>query len=529
MKKKRFLSLFVLATLLYACVTSQESITIRIKELPRDASDLVSTSGNCSRCHTALKDADGEDISFDNLWRTSMMANAARDPYWLATVSSEVKLHPAIKDIIEDKCATCHMPMARFDAHVRGNSTNILGDGFASPSNDLHNLAVDGVSCNLCHQIMPDNFEKKESYSGGYLLDKKNREWGGRVSYGPFPVKEKLAKIMVQFSGYLPVESDHVTDSALCATCHTLYTPYLDSNGEIAGTFPEQTVYQEWENSNYAGRTTCQDCHMPIIEGEVKHSSIIGDTFEYLRKHTFTGANAFVLKMLKVNADKLKVTAEDRHLDSTRARIIEQLQNNAGTVWLEDVAVVDGELVANVSVKSTVGHKFPSGFPSRRLWLHFTVTDAQGSVIFDSGEVKTNGLIVGNDNDADAAMYEPHYTLINSQEQVQIYEVITHNTDGEVTTDILRASGYHKDNRLLPLGFDLQNAQSDIAPYGAVVEDTDFTGEGDRLKYVVEVDDASGPLTVTAELLYQSIGYRWAENLRPHSTNLTEQFIGFYD
>ncbi len=529
MKKKRYLCLFILVILLSACITSPDPITIRIKELPRDASDLVSASGNCSRCHTGLKDADGEDISFDNLWRTSMMANAARDPYWLATVSSEVQLHPAIKDVIEDKCATCHMPLARFDANVRGDSTHIFGDGFASPGNELHNLAVDGVSCNLCHQIMPNNFEEQESFSGGYLLDKENREWGGRVSYGPFPVKKRMAKIMVQFSGYLPVQSGHVIDPALCGTCHTLYTPYLDNNGEIAGTFPEQTVYQEWKNSDHANGTTCIDCHMPIVQGDVKHSSIIGDTHEYLRKHTFTGANAFMLQMLKVNADKLQVTAEDRHLVATRVRIIQQLQNDAGSVRLEEVAIVDGELVANVSVKSTVGHKFPSGFPSRRLWLHFTVTDARKHVIFDSGKVKANGLIKYNDNDTDALLYEPHYTVINRQEQVQIYEAILHNMDGEVTTNILRASGYHKDNRLLPIGYDLQNADSDIAPYGIALEDDNFTGGSDRLKYVVELGDASGPFTVSVELLYQSIGYRWAENLRLYRTKLTEQFIGFYD
>lgn len=529
MKKKRFFCLFGFVMFLSACISSPKPTGIRIKELPRDASDLVSASGNCSRCHTGLKDAEGEDISFDNLWRTSMMANAARDPYWLATVSSEVQMNPGLKDMIEDKCAVCHMPLARFDAHVRGNSTNILGDGFADPGNKLHDLAIDGVSCNICHQIMPDNFKKPESFSGSYIIDKENREWGGRVSYGPFPVKEKMAKLMVQFSGYLPVQSDHVTDPALCATCHTLYTPYLNHNGEIAGTFPEQTVYQEWENSSYADKKTCLDCHMPIVDGGVAHSSIIGDTHEYLHKHTFTGANAFMLKMLKVNADELNVTAEDRHLDSTLAGITEQLQNSAGTVKVEEVTIFGGKLVARVAVTSAVGHKFPSGFPSRRLWLHFTVTDAKDKIIFDSGEVNANGLIVDNDNDADAALYEPHYRMINRQDQVQIYEAILQNTDAEVTTNVLRASGYHKDNRLLPIGFNLKSVDPDISPHGFAVGDSDFAAGNDRLTYLVEVNDASGPFTVKVELLYQSIGYRWAENLRSYNTELTERFIGFYD
>ena len=36
-------------------------------------------------------------------------------------------------------------------------------------------------------------------------------------------------------------------------------------------------------------------------------------------------------------------------------------------------------------------------------------------------------------------------------------------------------------------------------------------------------------LTVAAELLYQSIGYRWAENLRAYPAPETERFTRFYE
>ena len=51
-------------------------------------------------------------------WRSTMMANAARDPYWQASVRREILDHPKLTAAIEDKCATCHMPMARYLAHV---------------------------------------------------------------------------------------------------------------------------------------------------------------------------------------------------------------------------------------------------------------------------------------------------------------------------------------------------------------------------------------------------------------------------
>lgn len=39
--------------------------------------------------------------------------------------------------------------------------------------------------------------------------------------------------------------------SGNCATCHTLFTPYVDNEGNVAGEAPEQTPYLEWKNSIY--------------------------------------------------------------------------------------------------------------------------------------------------------------------------------------------------------------------------------------------------------------------------------------
>ncbi|MCU0486331.1 MAG: hypothetical protein MUC85_09520 [Anaerolineales bacterium] len=63
--------------------------------------------------------------------------------------------------------------------------------------------------------------------------------------------------------------------------------------------------------------------------------------------------------------------------------------------------------------------------------------------------------------------------------QVQTYESIMLNSDGEVTTVLLRAAAYAKDNRLLPQGFDLVAATPDTLSFGATVQDGDFTAGGD--------------------------------------------------
>ena len=109
-------------------------------------------------------------------------------------------------------------------------------------------------------------------------------------------------------------------------------------------------------------------------------------------------------------------------------------------------------------MRNLTGHKLPTAYPSRRAWLHFSVQDRDGHTVFESGALKPDGSIVGNDNDADASLFEPHYRQITEAGQVQIYESILKDEEGHVTTGLLAATGYLKDNRLIPTGFDKSSA-----------------------------------------------------------------------
>lgn len=99
---------------------------------------------------------------------------------------------------------------------------------------------------------------------------------------------------------------------------------------------------------------------------------------------------------------------------------------------------------------------------------------------------------------------------------------------GRVTTGLLSAIRYSKDNRLLPAGFDKTTADRDIAVYGGAADDGDFGPGGDRIRYSIGVESA-GPLTVVAELWFQPIAYRWAQNLRQHRAVETERFLRYYE
>jgi len=88
------------------------------------------------------------------------------------------------------------------------------------------------------------------------------------------------------------------------------------------------------------------------------------------------------------------------------------------------------------------------------------VRDRKGGKLFESGALNPDGSIQGNDNDADPARFEPHYTQIRSSDQVQIYESILGDSAGAVTTGLISTVGYLKDNRLLPHGFDKSTAEA---------------------------------------------------------------------
>jgi len=268
---------------------------------------------------------------------------------------------------------------------------------------------------------------------------------------------------------------------------------------------------------------------MPEAPGNIVLSVTGGPKRSPFSQHSFVGGNSYTLSLLRHFGEQMELTASSAQIDATLQRANNQLQEQTAQIRITDLEIKDSILKTNVSISHQVGHKFPSGYPSRRVWIHLTVYDSQKNVIFDSGNWRADGLIVGNDNDLDADSFEPHYEVIENPEQVQIYEAIMGDVDGDVTTTLLSGYQYIKDSRLLPLGFEKNSVEQDIAVVGAAVGDPNFVGGSDMVEYQVVLGESPGPLTVTVELLYQTIGYRWAQNLDRYDAPEPKQFLTFYN
>jgi hypothetical protein len=329
-------------------------------------------------------------------------------------------------------------------------------------------------------------------------------------------------------SSFLPEKADHVRGSELCATCHTLFTHAFDEKGEVVGELPEQVPYLEWKHSAYSGERSCQSCHMPQVEGKMPISATLGNPREGFARHVFKGGNFFLPRILNRDRDSLGVVAEPQELATASARTVTHLETSAAEVAIREARIEDGTLRAEVSIENLAGHKLPSAYPSRRAWIHFTVLDGNGDTVFESGRPNPDGSIAGNDNDTDKTRYEPHYAEIGDPGEVQIYEAILGAPGERVTTVLLAATHYLKDNRILPLGFDKGAADEDISVKGGAVEDADFEGGTDRVRYAVPVGGSAGPFKIRAELWYQPLSYRWARNVDDHPSAEAERFVSYY-
>ncbi|MBX2884510.1 MAG: cytochrome c family protein [Granulosicoccus sp.] len=522
--------------------------------------DHFSGSAACGDCHNdnatgdarTMLDNDGRDLSLERAWRSSMMANAARDPYWKAVVASELALYPQHAAEINDTCTRCHAPMANEVGRRTGQPIQVFDTGSEEQGNLVKgimsmtdadtpfNHAMDGVSCTVCHQIADDgNLGTEAGMTGGFLIeDYTGGDVAERPAYGQY-AEDIDVGYMKNLAKFSPVFSAHISTSETCATCHNLKSEPFDTEGvpvPNAGHFPEQMVYSEWEASAYATgkslETTCQGCHMPVVESAVPIASVGagGVVRENFAEHTFLGANTVMQSMLAEWNEELGIP-DDVNFEESILRN-RQFLSGAAELTIQNSNINNGILNLDVKVVNNTGHKLPSGYHSRRVVMHVLVSDKDGKTIYENGRINNDGSIAGVIEDVNSHSYERHYDVITDANQVQVYQSIMGNSDNEQTHSLLNGTHYLKDNRLTPAGFNKKQVDDDIAVKGfAATQDSNFNFGEDVVSYKIPVEAGGRPYNILVELLYQPLSYGHLQALFASSDEIdaVDEFRTLYD
>jgi len=358
-------------------------------------------------------------------------------------------------------------------------------------------LSRDGISCLVCHRMSETKLGDADAYTGNFVTGPSDEIYGPyeNITIVPKPMENSLGMIP-EFRDYFV--SDEASSSDLCGTCHNILLPKVTNESVIVGASYEQTTHLEWANSDFApGRSdflSCANCHMPThYKGEdlsFEIANIESNDFapttnrlpdeditlterDDFARHSLHGLNIFINEMFQQfpvllgfrQIDYMTGTATVPSLITGRNSMIEMANNETASIEIESLEINDeGILEANIKVINKVGHYLPSGVGFRRVFIEFVVRDSDNNILWASGMTNSIGAILNGITDEvleseqpvvfPDTPFQPHYQVIDSEDQVQIYQELIKDSDGILTTSFLRRIEDVKDNRLRPKGYD---------------------------------------------------------------------------
>ncbi|MFQ5514709.1 MAG: hypothetical protein ACE5FG_09740 [Myxococcota bacterium] len=500
---------------------------------PLSVSDLFATPDACTPCHSGYGQPEVE--PYRN-WQSGMMAQAGRDPLmWAAlAVANQDVAH------VGETCLRCHLPKG----WLEGRSA--ASDGTLMTAADRH-----GVQCSVCHRLVnpfPDPNGAAEDAGIRAALAAPVPILGNAMM-----VVDPLARLRGPFDIVADLGSDpHIPDattfvsefhesSELCGMCHNLRNPAfthdpntgeyvlnaLDTPGEPALGFPEQSTYDEWAASAYAAGgvaaprfsahgglvSSCQDCHMPHVSGR---DAELGLDRDDIPVHELVGANTFIPAVLP-------------HHPSFGAEVDPEILSEGitkATTMLRRAATLSLDLSGDhltVRVTNETGHKLPTGYPEgRRMWLHVRAFDADRNVVFESGRYTfATATLQGYGADPNDPAHDPSLHVWEAHQGLTPAVAAAAGLPVDARFHLALNNVRLFDNRIPPRGFtQAAFAAFDGAPVGASFADGQYWDE-----VVYPVGSAAAQAEVT--LYYQTASREYVEFLRDENTTNAAGFVLF--
>jgi len=323
-------------------------------------------STECARCHPTQAEQ----------WSASAHARASTDPL----------VHAAI-------CGRCHTPLGtQFDAEYQLK----LYD--RTPMPGLPAAAAEGVTCVTCHSTahVPEdqiltflptwpNWRGTDLALETLAYDTARGTFGEGTIVDPAPVPNE---------SHASQADPRLSSSDLCRPCHEVVVdkePLAPHCGLSQARVQLLTTYSEWAASTYAieGKS-CQSCHMARDEA-LGTAAVAPPGTEYdrplpprpLADHTLAGVSTEYLTTGPL-------------VDQQGERAAAHVKDAAAlAVTTPSTIAVGADLMVSVAITNTgAGHDLPTGFAYwSETWLEVTAADADGRMLFASGDLDDEGWL----------------------------------------------------------------------------------------------------------------------------------------
>lgn len=373
----------------------------------------------CITCHGNYNDA----IEPWYQWQGSMMAQAMRDPLFLACLAVAEQDAPSVGDL----CLRCHTP----GGWLGGRSTDTSG-GLVTTTDRQ------GVQCDFCHRLVDPIYQMGVNpIQDEAILDSLDviplARANGQYVMDPDPIRR--GPYADAQASHAFVESPFHRAADECGTCHDVSNPVFNAgltpgdyvpnafdtehgDMDLRNMFPIERTYSEWSQSEYATTgvyapqfvgnkpdgiaSTCQDCHMKDLSG--KGCNVSGaPTRTDLPHHDMTGGNTCVGDMV---AMMFPGEVDAMMIADGKARATAMLQMAAS------LALATGQdglhPTLTVTVTNEGAHKLPSGYPEgRRIWINVKTYDAAMNPLSESGHYDPSTGVLDHDGDLKIYHIEP--------------------------------------------------------------------------------------------------------------------------
>ncbi len=433
---------------------------------PEELTTPLAPGSECASCHSGFDPA--RVVEPWDSWAGSPMANAARDPLFLASLTVAEQDLPGVGDF----CLRCHAP----NGWLAGRSTP--GD-----ARDFQGEDWEGVDCDFCHRL-----------EEGTAKDP-NAPYVGNAQYFVSDDPAKRGGLDLPVADHATLDSDYHRSSLLCGLCHDVTNPLLPqrdpaTGAELGWNAALERTYTEWTQSAFpAEGIGCADCHMTEYEGLAADAND-APTRTGLHGHDFNGGNTWLPRAV-AEADPALGAARAESLAHAEQKAREALQEAATVEIVAPTEIVAGSDASfQVKVTNLTGHKLPTGYPEgRRMWLEVEVRAPDGEVLLRSGR------------------YDVDTATLPADPQLRLYEAKWGVSGGAPVSEgsfhFALVDALLWDTRIPPRGF---QPSEETRPVGR-----EYDGPYDLAPYTFSAPAALGQLEVQATLWYQTTTREYVE------------------